>query len=138
MRVVADTNVLVSAFLWSGIPHKLLPAAETGRITLYASPALIEELASVLSRKKFTDRLRALQVTDEELIVGYLKLAHLILPQPIPPVIKEDPEDDAVLACALAARAAYLITGDLHLLRLCTYHAIHIVSPRTFFSTMLP
>ena len=137
MRVVADTNVLVSAFLWTGPPHRLLTAAERGRLTLYTSPVLIEELADVLARRKFAPRLRALEVTVEELVVGYLKLARLLVPQPIPPVIKEDPEDDHVLACALAAQASYLVTGDPHLLHLTSYRTVPIVSPRTFVSAVL-
>ena len=137
MRVVADTNVLVSAFLWSGVPHRILISAEAHRVTLYTSPTLIDELVGVLERPRFTPRLRMLQVTAEELVIGYLKLAHLIVPSSIPPVIKEDPDDDAVLACALAARATYLITGDPHLLLVKAYQGVQIVSPRTFVSTAL-
>ena len=137
MRVVADTNVVVSALLWTGIPHRLLRAAETGRITCYASPALIEELTGVLARPKFTARLQSLHVNAEEMIAGYVRLAHVVLPQPIPPVVLEDPEDDAVLACALAAKATYVVSGDPHLLTLKQYRSIHIVSPRSFISMIL-
>ena len=137
MRIVADTNVLVSALLWTGLPHRFLANAEAHRFTLYTSPALIHELAGVLARQKFAPRLRILQVTPEELVAGYLNVAHLLAPPVILPVIAEDPADDAVLACALAARATYLITGDPHLLRLQSYHAIQIVTPRTFFLTEL-
>jgi putative PIN family toxin of toxin-antitoxin system len=133
MNVVADTNVMVSALLWPGIPHRLLTAAEAGRLTLYASLALVDELLRVLTRPKFAARLRARRTSPEELIHGYLQLAHLIVPPPIPPVVKDDPSDDAVLACAIAARAAYLITGDLHLLRLASYRGVQIVTPRAFF-----
>lgn len=137
MRVVADTNVLVSALLWSGLPHRLLAIAEAGHLTLYTSPVLIQELAGVLSRQKFASRLDALRVSVEELIAGYVRLAHVILPQPMAPVILEDPEDDAVLACALAARAEYVISGDGHLLSLTHYRSIHLVSTRTFLATVL-
>ena len=137
MRVVADTNVLVSAFLWSGIPHKLLTAAEAGRVTLYTSPAIIDELVGVLSRDKFTARLHELRVTPQELLMGYLKTARLVQPRDTPSIVKEDPEDNMVLACALTAGAEYLITGDSHLLHVESYHTIQIVSPRTFFSRVL-
>ena len=53
------------------------------------------------------------------------------------PVIAKDPEDDAVLACALTARALYIVSGDQHLLDLKRYQAIHIVSPRTFLTNVL-
>ena len=136
MRVVADTNVMVSALLWEGLPHRLLIAAETGRMVLYTSLHLVEELAGVLARPKLAAKLRERQTTTEELIIGYLKLAHLIVPETITPVIKEDPDDDAVLACALAARVAFVVTGDQHLLRLKSYHRIQMVSPKTLLSTL--
>ena len=136
MKVVADTNVVVSALLWSGSPHQLLPLAEHRRISLYTSPALIQELAGVLGWAKFSPRLLALRISAPELVIGYVKLTHLIQPTSIARIIAEDPDDDEVLACALAARAAYLITGDPHLLRLGSYHATQIVSPRTFFAKL--
>jgi putative PIN family toxin of toxin-antitoxin system len=63
MRVVADTNVIVSAMLWIGSPHRILVAAEDDRLTLYTSPALLRELTGVLTRPKFASRLRELQVS---------------------------------------------------------------------------
>ena len=138
MRVVADTNVVVSALLWSGLPSHLVTAAEAHRITLYTSPALTEELRGILTRPRFVARLRHLHTTAEQVLAGYLKLAHLVLPSPLPQVvIQEDPTDDIVLACALAAQAHYVITGDWHVLRLKIYQNVQIVSPRTFLSAAL-
>ena len=57
MRVVADTNTVLSAFLWGGLPAEILTAARTQRITLYTSAALVAELEDVLSRDKFAVRL---------------------------------------------------------------------------------
>lgn len=56
MRVVADTNTVVSAFLWGGPPKAVLDAARDGRISLHTTPALLVELEDVLSRDKFTAR----------------------------------------------------------------------------------
>ena len=106
MNLVADTNVLVSALLWTGLPHQVLLAAEAGRIRLYTSAALIDELVGVLARPKFALRLLARRTTVEEILAGYLQLAHFIVPAPMAPVILQDPSDDAVLACAVAANAA--------------------------------
>lgn len=137
MRAVADTSTVVSALLWSGLPHHLLTAAEARDVTLYTSPVLLDELAGVLARPKFVGRMSARQVSVEELVAGYARLAHLVLPQPIAPVVLDDPDDDAVLACALAAGASYLISSDRHLLRLERYHSVQIISPRTFFTALL-
>jgi len=135
--VVADTSVLVSALLWRGLPHRLLVAAEAGRLTLYSSPPLIEELAGVLRRPKFAARLQARRATPEDVMAGYLRLARVVLPQPSAPVIADDPDDDAVLACAVAAQAPYIISGDHHLLNLKRYRFVHLVSPRTFLTEVL-
>jgi len=72
MRVVADTNVIVSAMLWIGAPHTILVAAEDARLTLCISPALLQELDGVLHRPKFAPRLHELQVGAEELITSCL------------------------------------------------------------------
>ena len=138
MNVVADTNVVVSALLWFGTPHRLLTAAEAGRLTLYTSPALVDELLRVLTRPTFAIRLEARRATPHELTAGYLRLARLTIPAPLPPVVLDDPDDDAVLACAVAASAQAVITGDQHLLRLETFRGIPIVPPSTFFSKILP
>lgn len=76
MRVVADTNVVVSALLWIRTPHSLLVAAEEARLTLCISPALLQELEGVLHRPKFSPRLRQLQVGAEDLTARYARLAH--------------------------------------------------------------
>jgi uncharacterized protein len=79
-----------------------------------------------LDRRKFSDRLKNAQVTARELVLGYAALATLVIPDPIPPVILDDPEDDTVLACAIAAKAEIIVTGDTHLLRFKKYQSISI------------
>lgn len=137
MRVVADTNVIVSAMLWIGSPHQILVASEDAQLTLCTSPSLLRELTGVLSRPKFAPRLRALQVSVSELTTGYARSARLVNPQRIMRVVAEDPADDEVLACALAARAHYIVSGDTDLLRLRSYRGISILSPRLFVQQKL-
>ncbi len=129
MRVVADTNVVVSAFLWGGIPRRLLEATQHGQIRLYTSRALIEELERVLTRDKFADLLRQSRFSPAHLISRYSKLAQLIAVASIEPVIAADPTDDAVLACALAAQAELIVSGDRHLRELKVYRGIPAVTP---------
>jgi putative PIN family toxin of toxin-antitoxin system len=70
VRLVADTNILISAFLWGGKPAAILQAARTKRITLFTSPALLVELEETLARRKFVRRLREVQTTPELLTEG--------------------------------------------------------------------
>lgn len=128
MRVVADTNTVVSGLLWHGAPRQILDAARAERIELFTSAVLLAELEDVLGREKFAQRLALVGLTASELVLGYAALATLIEPAAIEPVIVEDPEDDAVLGCAVAARAKVIVSGDSHLLKLKSYQGIPILA----------
>jgi putative PIN family toxin of toxin-antitoxin system len=127
MRVVADTNIIVSGLLWRGNPRRILEAARAGNITLFTTAVLLVELEDVLSREKFALRLASAGVTPHDLVLGYAALASVIEPAEIEPVIVADPDDDAVLACAIAARSEVVISGDSHLLDLKQYQGIRII-----------
>jgi putative PIN family toxin of toxin-antitoxin system len=110
----------------------LLRLAEAGEIRLVTTPAIMEELREVLGRSKFRPRLETLRTSVAELMESLLTLVEVIPDLPIEPVIKRDPDDDRILACALAAEAEWLISGDDHLLRLRRYKGISIVTPSRF------
>jgi len=128
MRVVADTNIVVSGLLWRGNPRRILDAARDGIIELFTSPVLLEELEEVLSRGRFATRLEAAQVTAHELVLGYAALATVVEAASIEPVILTDPDDDAVLACALATQCEVITSGDSHLLDLKQYKEVRILT----------
>jgi uncharacterized protein len=126
VRVVADTNTVVSGLLWRGAPRQVLDAARAGILELYTSAVLLAELVDVLQRPKFAQRLTLAEVTPQTLVVGYAALARLIVPATIGVVVAADPDDDAVLACAVAARAEVIVSGDSDLLNLASYGDIPI------------
>jgi putative PIN family toxin of toxin-antitoxin system len=128
MRVVADTNIVVSGLLWRGNPRLVLDAAREGTIDLFTSAILLTELEDVLSREKFASRLASVSVTPHDLVLGYAALASIIEPATIEPVILADPDDDAVFACALAAQGEIIVSGDSHLLDLKQYQGIRILT----------
>lgn len=127
MRAVADTNVVVSGLLWQGPPRRVLAQARLGTVELFTSPAMLAELQDVLMRRKFARRLALARVEPRDLVLGYAALARIILPAEIDPTIADDPDDDAVLACALAARADVIVSGDRHLLKLREFQGIRIL-----------
>jgi putative PIN family toxin of toxin-antitoxin system len=132
MNVVLDTNTVVSGSLWSGAPRQALDLARSGMISLFTSPELLAELADVLGRKKFAERLALAQVSVDDLVYGYAAVAHTIRPIRIAPVILDDPDDDKVLACAKAANAEIITSGDHHLLKLKMYEGIQILQVNKF------
>jgi len=127
VRVVADTNTVVSAFLWGGPPAAVLVAARAGRITLFTSPVLLAELEDVLSREKFAERIVRVGSSVAQMLAGYRALATIVRPASIEPAVR-DPDDDHVLACAKAAQAQLIVSRDKDLLDLREHQGIPILA----------
>ena len=127
MRVVADTNTVVSAFLWGGPPAAVLVAARAGRITLFTSPVLLAELEDVLSREKFAERIVRVGSSVAQMLAGYRALATIVRPASIEPAVR-DPDDDHVLACAKAAQAQLIVSRDKDRLDLREHQGIPILA----------
>ena len=129
MRIVVDTNVIVSAFLWGGTPRRLLDVIEEQQLELFTSRALIAELEDVLAREKLAAQLSRTRFTSAFLIARYTQLATLIAPAEVAVPELRDPKDIHVLACALATRAEAIVSGDADLRVLGRYQEIPVVSP---------
>lgn len=128
MRLVLDTNVLVSAFLWKGIPGRLIELAGENEIEIYTSRALLDELNEVLQRKKLAKPVQATGFTAADLVKHYQRLAFRVTTRQLTQRISRDADDDQILACALAAKADLIVTGDKDLLILDTFRNIPIVT----------
>lgn len=128
LRAVADTNTVVSGLLYRGSERDLLEAARAGRIALCTSAVLLAELSDVLPRAKFAERIAAAEMSVRRLVRRYARLATRVVPARIGPSVPGDPDDDAVLACALAAGADLVVSGDKQLRNLKSWQRIPIVS----------
>lgn len=128
MRAVIDTNVLLSGLLWRGAPHSLIEHVQAGALTMVSSPALLAELAAVISRAKFDEILVRSNTSRERTLAEMRQIAEVIMPPPLPQPVCRDPDDDHVLACALAAKADLIVTGDADLLNLREYQGIRIIA----------
>jgi len=127
MRVVLDTNVYISALMFGGLPGSLLDLALLQSFVLVISPARLDELDEKL-RLKF-----GVSAEDNGIIRAKLENnAEIVRPDMILDVIKNDPDDNRVLECAVKGSADYIVTGDRHLLKLGSYEAISIVTIRQF------
>ena len=134
MKVVLDNNTVVSGLLWHGHSRRILDLAREGSLSLYTSTTLLAELDDVLTRAKFATRLARIHGDAKTLSEGYLTLAETVEPTYTPQVVKLDPDDDRVLACALAVGADYIISGDRHLLDLGNYEDIPILNAADFLA----
>ena len=128
MRAVFDTNVLVAAFVAEGICSKLLMRGRKKQFHLIVCPVILREFDRVLIKKFSATRNEtrsALRIVSET--------AHSVVhPSQSVQSVCRDPDDNAILACALEARADYLVTGDEDLLELKVFKGIRIVTPRDF------
>lgn len=129
VRAVIDTNVLLSGLLWHGAPHVLLEQVRTGTLILISSPTLLAELEEVIGRAKFDAILTRSATSCERALAELRQLAETIEPPQLAVPVCRDPDDDAVLALALAAQADCIISGDNDLLALTHYQGIPIVAP---------
>jgi len=128
LRLVADTNTVVSALLWHGAPHRLFQAIETDELSFYASRALVAELADVLARRKLARAVKASGKSVSALAAEYQGMVQLVEPRILRRRVGRDPDDEAVIACALAARADLIVSGDKDLRVLKTHRRIRILS----------
>jgi uncharacterized protein len=133
-RVVLDTNVIVSAILWQGKPGELLILAGEGEITLHSNAQIIAELRATLNKPKLLPAVSATGNSVQELIASYRHLVRNVRARPIIEQVSRDRDDDVILACAVAAKADYLVTGDEDLLVLGRYHDVQILTVATFLA----
>jgi len=128
VRAVIDTNVLISAQFWRGAPHALFGHIREGDLTLILSPALLAEFAEVIGRPKFQTILRRTGRPQTQILAELLQLAEMIDPPSLAMPVCRDPDDDKLLALAVAAKADVIISGDQDLLSLGTFHNIRILN----------
>lgn len=127
MRVLLDTNVLMSAIFFGGIPGHILSACRDQKITLVLSPEILEEYRAVAAR------LSAKFDVEYESLIEWIAVhsemnGSVALPEPV----SGDPDDDKFIACALASSAKLICSGDKHLLNVNGYCGLEILKPKAF------
>lgn len=133
MKVVLDTNVLVSAIFFSGLPARILSAWTEGRFEMLASLDILAEYREVVARlEKQFPTVEAQSVLDH-----VVRECRFVEPLSIPKSVCDDPDDLKFLGCALAGRAKCIVTGDRALLRAAGYERLEIWTPRAFATRYL-
>ena len=133
MRVVVDTNVLVSGVFFGGMPSRILEAWRDERIDVVVSPDILEEYRRVGEHleTQFTD------VSLAPFLALLVMNAEIIEPPDLPEQVSRDSDDDKFIACALAGGCHVIISGDKDLLSISGYRGVKVVAPREFLESVL-
>ncbi|MGB3563068.1 MAG: putative toxin-antitoxin system toxin component, PIN family [Thermoanaerobaculia bacterium] len=133
MKVVLDTNVLISGVFFAGLPLRILEAWRDGRVDLVISPAILEEYRRVGER--LAAQFEGLSL--EPFLMLLATHSEIVEPPDLIEPVASDPDDDKFLACALISDAQLIISGDKHLLAVSPYNGVKVVSPRQFVESYL-
>lgn len=128
MRVVLDTNGLVSALFFAGLPASIFAGWSEGRFDMLASVDILMEYRRVVARLER----RFPSVQAQPLLDLVIRACDLVEPTPVPRSACEDPDDLKFLACALAGRARCIVSGDRALLRASGFEGMEVLTPRAF------
>jgi len=133
MRIVLDTNVLISGIYFNGLPGKVLQAWRDKRFQLVVSTEILEEYLTVAQRlaERYTN------IEYEEILGLIIENSEIIQATKLPEPVSEDPDDDKFLACALVSNTSIIVSGDSDLLTVSGYADIRVLSPKEFTSEFL-
>lgn len=137
-RTTVDTNVLISATFWRGIPKQVIQTFEIGNAVLVLSDEILAEFERKLHHKKFTNELAEIGLSIEEIVGDVRSMTDLALPVDVPEDAIRDPKDRMILGCAVGGNADVIVSGDKDLLVLKTYQDIPIVTPSAFLDIVNP
>lgn len=133
LKIVLDTNQFVSSLISKkGPPAQLLQAWYEHLFIMITSSEILKEIERVLHYPRIYQKYHLTKESIATLIAVIEHEAIVLFDTPKVDIIKEDPTDNKILACAVHAKADYVITGDRHLLDLRQYEDIGIVTPREF------
>ena len=132
IRIVLDTNVIVSALVFGGVPRGVLELAEAGQCEFFYSEPIQNEVRRVLAEK--FDWPEAML---REALAVLWEMGTLVMPGERIRAVADDPDDDRILECAIEAGAQVIVSGDRHLLALRRYRSVSIVTPRQFVELFL-
>lgn len=132
MKVVLDTNVIISGLFWKGISGKILEDTLQGKYILCFSKSTLSELKQVLAYPKFQSAIKNLSFSVEDFLFVLIQKVIIVSKTPKINFIKSDPSDNKFLACAFSSQANFIVSGDKHLLELKTFQDIPILTPKQF------
>lgn len=133
MKLVVDTNVFISGVFFTGPPYDILNAWRHGEVQIVISPEIMEEYQA--TGQELSSRYPDIDITPWIELVATMGL--MVNPPALPKQVCTDVDDDKFLACAVASRCKYLVTGDKALLATSGFRGVTVLTPRQFIDEHL-
>ena len=121
IRVTTDTNVLISASFWHGASEKIIDKVENKEIILVLSEGILAEYYNVLQYDEIQQKIKKKDLEMKQALLRISIIAEIIEPTSIINLVKEDPDDNKIIECAVDGNVAYILTKDHHLLQFKEY-----------------
>jgi hypothetical protein len=132
MKVVLDTNIMISGTFWNGDSNKIFKMITAGEVDYVVSQEILNEYYKVLCRDDIVDKIEDKNLVNLQIVDKAVQIANKVNPTIRINIIKDDPSDNKILECAITGRVKYIITNDQHLLKLKAHKTINIITPKDF------
>jgi len=137
MKVVLDTNIIISATFWEGTPFRIMEFIKDNKIELFISEEILKEYSEVINYPEIKDKIKDKYLEARTTFDELINISKLIVPTRKIDIVEEDPDDNAIIECAVEGNVNYIITKDNHLLKLKEFERIKIVLPEDFLKIFL-
>ena len=136
IKVVFDSNILVSATFWTGDSFTVLNQADKGVIKNFLSKEIEAEYRRVITSEEIIEKQERLRLNMQEIVERVIITSMIVIPKRKITAVKDDPDDDKIIECAVEGKVNYIITQDNHLLKLKDFEGIRIVTPKEFLDIL--
>ena len=137
MKLVLDTNIVVSGTFWKGDSFRILDLVNKGKVNIIVTQPILEEYDKIIHSEEILEKIDIYQQVKIKVLQDILSKATLVDPKEKIQIIKDDPDDDKFLEAAIEAKADYIISKDKHLLKHREYKGIKIIKPEEFLKIIL-
>lgn len=127
VKLVLDTNTIVSAFFWQGNEAELFRLIDDGKATMFISEEIMQEVRDVINRPKFNEVMMKARIKPEQIMKKINSISKQVIGSKLKITVCRDEKDNKFLECAMHAKADFIVSGDKDLLVLNEYKGIKIV-----------
>ena len=133
MKIILDTNVLISGIFFSGPPYQILKAWQEGKVQIAVSKEILAEYHRV--EEELSEKFPSVEIS--QILELFTIHAEMVNTQGLEVSVCEDPDDNMFISCALGSKSKIIVSGDKHLLEISGYQEIEVLKPRIFLDNHL-